>query len=50
MNLARMLNLQGFIERSGNKQLLRVINELEVFVLVVIVMATSKFKKYGVSP
>ena len=41
---------QGFIERSGAKQLLRVITEGDVVVLVVIVMATSKFKKYGVSP
>ena len=41
---------QDFIERSGNKQLLRVISEGEVVVLVVTVMATSKFEKYGVSP
>jgi Domain of unknown function (DUF4258) len=41
---------QGFIERSGNKQLLRVISEGDVVVLVVTVMATSKFEKYGVSP
>jgi hypothetical protein len=41
---------QGFIERSGNKQLLRVITEGDVVVLVVAVMATSKFEKYGVSP
>ena len=41
---------QGFIERSGNKQLLRVISEGHVVVLVVTVMATSKFQKYGVSP
>lgn len=41
---------QGFIERSGNKQLLRVISEGEVVVLVVTVMATSKSEKYGVSP
>ena len=40
---------QGFIERSGNKQLLRVISEGDVVVLVVTVMATSKFEKYGVS-
>jgi primosomal protein N' len=40
---------QGFIERSGNKQLLRVISEGHVVVLVVTVIATSKFQKYGVS-
>ena len=40
---------QGFIARSGNKQLLRVISEGDVIVLVVTVMATSKFEKYGVS-
>lgn len=41
---------QGFIERFGNKQLLRVISQGDVVVLVVTVMATSKFVKYGVSP
>jgi len=41
---------QDFIERTGNKQLLRVISEGDVVVLVVTVMATSKFEKYGVSP
>ena len=41
---------QGFIERSGNKQLRRVISEGQVVVLVVTVIATSKFEKYGVSP
>jgi hypothetical protein len=41
---------QGFIERSGNKLLLRVISEGDLVVLVVTVMATSKFEKYGVSP
>ena len=41
---------QGFIERSGSKQLLRVISEGDVVVLVVTVVATSKFEKYGVSP
>ncbi len=40
---------QGFIERSGNKQLLRVISEGHVVVLVVTLIATSKFQKYGVS-
>ena len=41
---------QGFIKRSGNKQLLRVISEGHLVVLVVTVMATSKFEMYGVSP
>lgn len=41
---------QGFIERSGNKQLLRVISQGDVVVLVITVMATSKFEKYGASP
>jgi hypothetical protein len=41
---------QGFIERFGNKQLFRVISEGDVVVLVVTMMATSKFEKYGVSP
>ena len=34
---------QGFIERSGNKQLLRVISEGDVVVLVVTVMACFTF-------
>jgi len=41
---------QGSIERSGKKLLLRVISEGCLVVLVVTVMATSKFEKYGVSP
>jgi len=41
---------QGLIERSGKKLLLRVISEGRLVVLVVTVMATSKFEKYGVSP
>jgi hypothetical protein len=40
---------QGFIERAGKKQLLRVISEGQVVVLVITVVATSKFEKYGVS-
>jgi hypothetical protein len=40
---------QGFIQRSGKKQLLRVLSEGQVVVLVITVMATSKFEKYGVS-
>jgi hypothetical protein len=49
-NFARLFKLQGYIERSANKHLLRVINQVEVDVLVVIVATTSKFEKYGVSP
>ena len=41
---------QGLIERNGKKQLLRVLSEGQVVVLVITVMATSKFEKYGVSP
>jgi len=41
---------QGWIERAGKRQLLRVLTEGDVVVLVVTVMATSKFEKYGVSP
>ena len=44
------IDSQAFIERSGNKQLLRVISEGHVLVLVVTVVASSKFEKYGVSP
>ena len=45
----RRIESQGFIERSANKQLLRVISEGDIVVLVITVMATSKFEKYGVS-
>ena len=41
---------QGWIERSGKRPLLRVIYEGDVVVMVVTVMATSKFEKYGVQP
>jgi hypothetical protein len=41
---------QGFIERQGKQQLLRVLSEGQVVVLVITVLATSKFEKYGVSP
>ena len=41
---------QGFIERAGKKHLLRVLSEGQVVVLVITVMATSKFEKYGLSP
>ena len=44
------LEAQGWIERSGKRQLLRVICEHGVVVTVITVMATSKFEKYGVSP
>ena len=40
---------RGFIERAGSKQLLRVISEGQTVVLVITVIATSKFEKYGVS-
>jgi hypothetical protein len=39
---------QGWIERAGKRQLLRVLTEGDVVVLVITVMATSKFEKYGV--
>jgi len=35
---------QGFIERQGKQQLLRVLIEGQVVVLVITVIATSKFK------
>ena len=41
---------QGWIERAGKQQLLRVLAEGDVVVLVITVMATSKFEKYGVTP
>jgi hypothetical protein len=41
---------QGWIERNNKRQLLRVLTEGHVVVLVVTVMATSKFEKYGVQP
>lgn len=41
---------QGFIQRAGKRQLLRVLTEGSVVVLVITVMATSKFAKYGVTP
>ena len=39
-----------FIERAGKRQLLRVLTEDDVVMLVITVMATSKFEKYGVTP
>ena len=41
---------QGWIERAGKRQLLRVLTEGNMVVLVITVMATSKFQKYGVQP
>ena len=41
---------QGWIDRAGKRQLLRVLTEGNVVVLVITVMATSKFQKYGVQP
>jgi len=41
---------QGFIEREGKRQLLRVLSEGLLVVLVITVVATSRFEKYGVSP
>ena len=41
---------QGWIERAGKRQLLRVLTEGNTVVLVITVMATSKFQKYGVQP
>ena len=41
---------QGWLERQGKSLLLRVITEGDLVVLVVTVMATSKFEKYGVVP
>lgn len=41
---------QGWIERAGKRQLLRVLTEGDVVVLVITVMATSKFEKYGITP
>ena len=40
---------QGFIERQGKQQLLRGLSEGQEVVLVITVLATSKFEKYGVS-
>jgi len=41
---------QSWIERSGQRQLLRVFYEGDVVLTVITVMATSKFEKYGVQP
>jgi len=41
---------QGWIDRAGQRQLLRVLTEGDLVVLVITVMATTKFEKYGVAP
>lgn len=41
---------QGWVDRAGKRQLLRVLTEGDVVVLVITVMSTSKFEKYGVTP
>jgi hypothetical protein len=41
---------QSWVDRSGQRQLLRVLYEGDVVVMVITVMATSKFQKYGVQP
>ena len=44
------LEAQGWVDRAGQRILLRVICEHGVVVTVVTVMATSKLEKYGVIP
>ena len=39
---------QGWIERTGKRQLLRVLYEGDTVVTVITVMVTSRFAKYGV--
>jgi hypothetical protein len=41
---------QGWIDRNCKRQLLRVLYEGNLVVMVITVMATSKFEKYGVQP
>lgn len=41
---------QGWVDRSGRRQLLRVLYEGDVVVMVITVIATSKFQRYGVQP
>ena len=43
------MEFQGFIDRAGKRQLMRVLVEGSVVVLVITVMATSKLEKYGVN-
>ena len=42
------LEAQGWIDRAGKRQLLRVLYDGDVVLMVITVMATSKFEKYGV--
>ena len=44
------MEAQGWIDRLGKRQLLRVVYEGDTVVTVITVMATSKFEKYGVNP
>ena len=44
------LEAQGWVDRAGQRILLRVICEHGVVVTVVTVMATRKLEKYGVVP
>ena len=44
------IEAQGWIQRADKRQLLRVLYEADVVVMVLTVMATSKFEKYGVQP
>ena len=43
------LESHGFIERAGKRQLLRVLTEGDEVMLLITVMATSKFEKYAVT-
>ncbi len=43
------LEAQGWLDRDGKRELLRVIYRDGVVISVITVMATSKFAKYGVS-
>jgi len=42
------LEAQGWLDRAGKRQLLRVLYDGDVVLMVITVMATSKFEKYGV--
>lgn len=41
---------QGWIERAGKRQLLRVLHQDGLVLLVITVMASSKLEKYGAQP
>jgi hypothetical protein len=43
------MEYQGWIDRLGQPQLLRVLTEGDLVILVITVMATTKFEKYGVT-